>query len=220
MRVVDLTHEISPGIRVFPGSPQPAFIKWSKFDTHGYDSEVMFLSTHTGTHMDAPCHFTLNGKSIDQIDVNRFICKETILLKIEKETNELITRRDIMDCGLSIEKNDSIIFDTGWEKHYDKKENQKTEDYVMANPGLGADASQFLVESKVNAVAIDSPSIDAGTDNNFISHKILLSNNVLVIENLCNLEKLSSGQRFTFIVTPLKLVHATGSPIRAIGIIE
>lgn len=220
MKVVDLTHEISPCIRVFPGSPQPAFIRWSKFDTHGYDSEVMFLSTHTGTHMDAPCHFTLNGESIDQIDVNRFICKDALLLKIEKETNELITRRDIMDCGVNIEKNDSIIFNTGWEKHYDKEENQKTEDYVMANPGLGEDASRFLVESKVNAVAIDSPSIDAGIDHNFISHKILLSNNVLVIENLCNLEKLSSGQRFTFIVTPLKLVHATGSPIRAIGIVE
>ncbi|MGB6670892.1 MAG: cyclase family protein [Candidatus Nitrosopolaris sp.] len=220
MKVVDLTHEISPCIRVFPGSPQPAFIRWSKFDTHGYDSEVMFLSTHTGTHMDAPCHFTLNGESIDQIDVNRFICKDALLLKIEKETNELITRRDIMDCGVNIEKNDSIIFNTGWEKHYDKEENQKTEDYVMANPGLGEDASRFLVESKVNAVAIDSPSIDAGIDHNFISHKILLSNNVLVIENLCNLEKLSNGQRFTLIVTPLKLVHATGSPIRAIGIVE
>jgi kynurenine formamidase len=50
MKVVDLPLEISPNIRVFPGSPKPSFIRWSKFDIHGYDSEVMFLSTHTGTH--------------------------------------------------------------------------------------------------------------------------------------------------------------------------
>jgi arylformamidase len=67
MKVIDLTRDISPGIKIFPGSPQPAFIRWSKFDTHGYQSEVMFLSTHTGTHKDAPCHFTLNDKSIDQM---------------------------------------------------------------------------------------------------------------------------------------------------------
>ena len=72
----------------FRDPPQPAFIKWSKFDTHGYDSEVSVFGTHTGTHMDAPCHFTLNGKSINQIDVNRFVCKDALLLKIEKETNE------------------------------------------------------------------------------------------------------------------------------------
>jgi arylformamidase len=220
MTVVDLTRGISPDIKVFPGSPQPAFVRWSKFDTHGYDSEVMFLSTHTGTHMDAPCHFTLDGKSIDQIDVERFICKDALLLKIRKKRNELITRHDIIDCGVSIKKNDSIVFHTGWEKQYYKKDNKKTGDYVMANPGLRADASGFLVDCKVNAVAIDSPSIDAGTTNNFISHKILLSNDVLVIENLCNLEKLSGARRFTLIVTPLKLVRATGSPIRAIGIVD
>ena len=220
MTVIDLTRVISPGIKVYPGSPQPAFVRWSKFDTQGYDSEVMFLSTHTGTHMDAPCHFTLDGKSIDQIDVKRFICKDALLLKVRKERNELITRRDIIDCGVSIKKNDSIIFDTAWEKQYCKKDSKKTEDYVMANPGLGADASQFLVDRKVNAVAIDSPSIDAGTNNNFISHKTLLSNDVLVIENLCNLQKLNRALRFTLIVTPLKLVRATGSPIRAIGIVD
>jgi arylformamidase len=91
MDIVDLTREISQDSRVFPGSPRPSFIKWSKFDTHGYDSEVMFLSTHTGTRMDAPCHFTLDAKSIDQISVRRFISKDTVLLKIEKEANELIT---------------------------------------------------------------------------------------------------------------------------------
>ena len=51
MRVIDLTMKISPHTLVFPGSPQPSFIAWSTFAAHGYDSEVVHMSTHTGTHM-------------------------------------------------------------------------------------------------------------------------------------------------------------------------
>ena len=46
-RVIDLTREIGVNTRVFPGSPLPAMISWSKMDVHGYDSEVVFLNTHT-----------------------------------------------------------------------------------------------------------------------------------------------------------------------------
>jgi arylformamidase len=220
MKVVDLTLGISSNIRVFPGSPQPSFIKWSKFDIHGYDSEVMFLSTHTGTHMDAPCHFISGTATIDEIEVNRFVCNNALLLKIEKESNQTISRNDIIGVekeedddggGEEIKEKDTIVFFTGWENHIEK------DNYISDNPGLSADAAKYLAEKKVNAVAIDSPSIDPGIDNSFKSHKILLSNNILIIENLCNLEKFN-GRRFNLIITPLKLIGVTGSPVRAIGI--
>ena len=66
MKVINLTLGISSNIKVFSGSPQPSFIKWSKFDVHGYDSEVMFMSTHTGTHMDAPSHFISGRATINE----------------------------------------------------------------------------------------------------------------------------------------------------------
>lgn len=212
MKVIDLTLGISPNIRVFPGSPQPYFIRWSKFDIHGYDSEVMFLSTHTGTHIDAPSHFISGADNIHQVEINRFICKNALLLKMEKEANQMITRDDIIESGSDIHEKDTIIFSTGWEKHYEKDNN-----YVSDNPGLSADAAKYLVEKKVNAVAIDGPSIDIGVDSSFTAHKIFLSNDILIIENLCNLEKLDN-QRLTLIVTPLKLIGVSGSPVRAIGI--
>ena len=218
MKVVDLTLGISSNIRVFPGSPQPSFIKWSKFDIHGYDSEVMFLSTHTGTHMDAPSHIISGTATIDEIKVNRFVCNNALLLKIEKESNQTISRNDIIDGekdddgdGEEIKENDTIVFFTGWERQIEK------DNYISDNPGLSTDAAKYLAEKKVNAVAIDGPSIDPGTDNSFKAHKILLSNDILIIENLCNLEKFNTG-RFTLIITPLKLISASGSPVRAIGI--
>ena len=79
MRVIDLTMRITPSIRVYPGSPQPSFIPWSKFDHQGYDSEAMFMSTHTGTHVDAPSHFKPGLASIDAGADSKFTAHNILL---------------------------------------------------------------------------------------------------------------------------------------------
>jgi kynurenine formamidase len=215
MKIVDLTLEITSDMVTFPGYPMPNFIKWSKFDIQGYVSEVMFLGTHTGTHMDAPFHFNPNGQTIDQVEVNRYICNNAILIKIHKNANETITSDDIIrNSKYEIKEKDTVVFSTGWEKQIKQKDN-----YVRNNPGLSKDAAEYLVEKKVNAIGIDCPSIDIGIDTALIVHKTLLSNEILVIENLCNLYKFTNG-KFRLLVTPLKLAGASGSPIRAIGIEE
>ena len=215
MKIVDLTLEITSDMITFPGYPMPNFIKWSKFDTQGYVSEVMFLSTHTGTHMDAPFHFNPNGQTIDQVEVDRYICNNAILMKIQKNANEMITSGDITrNSKYEIKEKDTVVFSTGWEKQIKQKDN-----YIRNNPGLSKDAAEYLVEKKVNAIGIDSPSIDRGIDSALIVHKTLLSNEILVIENLCNLYKFTN-EKFTLLATPLKLAGASGSPVRAIGIEE
>jgi kynurenine formamidase len=66
-------------------------------------------------------------------------------------------------------------------------------------------------------VGIDSPSIDLGSDSRFLAHYILLNKGILVLENLCNLQKIL-GICFNLVVLPLKLKGATGSPVRAIAL--
>lgn len=127
----------------------------------------------------------------------------------------MITSHDIIrNSKYEIKEKDTVVFSTGWEKQIKEKDN-----YMKNNPGLSKDAAEYLVEKKVNAVAIDCPSIDIGTDSGFIAHKMLLSNQILVIENLCNLYRFNN-EKFTLLIIPLKLVGASGSPIRAIGIEE
>lgn len=210
MQVVDLTMKIMPSMRVFPGSPTPSFISWSKFDTHGYDSEVMFMSTHTGTHIDAPSHFAPGMPSIDKILPSRFVTN-AVLIKVPKSANQLIVPEDILE-GLPINQADTVVFVTGWEKQIASK------NYMTKNPGLSADAAKYLIKKKVNAVAIDGPSIDAGFDNKFTAHRILLPAGILLVENLCNLGRIAK-ERFTLVISPLKLTGATGSPVRALAII-
>jgi kynurenine formamidase len=207
--IIDLTLKISPSIRVFPGSPQSCLIPWNTFSAHSYDSEAVFMSTHTGTHMDAPSHFIRGGDSIDRISPGRFVAEATIA-KIPKKPNGLVKVSDIKDH--EIRENDAVVIATGWEKHIRQK------NYMTENPGLSASAARYLVRKKVSVVAIDGPSIDAGSDARFTAHKILLANNVLVLENLCNVSRITK-KRFTLAMAPLKLEGSTGSPVRAFALL-
>jgi arylformamidase len=210
MQVIDLTRRISSSIRVFPGSPQPCFIQWSKFDCHGYDSELMFMSTHTGTHVDAPCHFKPGLASIDMIPAHRLVCN-AVLIRAEKRASQLIEQQDL---GNQIRQGDTVVIATGWEKHADSR------NYMTENPGLSKQAARYLAKKEVNAVGIDCPSIDAGTDSRFTAHNILLPHNILAVENLCNLDRIArSSSKFTLIISPLKLGGATGSPARVLALV-
>ena len=229
MQVFDLTMKITPSIRVFPGSPQPSFIPWSRFDVNGYDSEAMFMNTHTGTHVDAPCHFKPGLASIDMIPPDRLVCNAT-LIRVEKKANQLIEQQDLGDD--QIIQGCAVVISTGWEKR------SGNSNYMSENPGLSKQAARYLSRKKVNAVAIDSPSIDAGADTKekFVAHNILLSSNILVVENLCNLDKIARRKSssssnsnssatttatttFTLIISPLKLGGATGSPARVLALL-
>jgi arylformamidase len=211
---IDLTLEISNKLPSFPGSPRPQFISWADKKNDGYNLELIFLSSHSGTHIDAPFHFIDKGLKIDQIPLKRLVVTNARLCKIRKGPNEIITRKEITSFEAKngkIEHDDTVIFATGWWKNLQKK------NYFTENPGLSISAARYLSDKMVNLVGIDSPSIDAGKDSKFHAHHILLRKGILILENLSNLQKIP-GTRFSLIVLPLKLARATGSPVRAIAI--
>jgi len=212
VKPIDLTLTISESIPSFPGSPKPQFISWSNLKEDGYNLELLFLSSHTGTHLDAPFHFIKNGMKIHQIPLNRLLGK-AVLIKLEKTKNTKISKIDIT---LFEKKNgkipnfSSIFFYTGWQK------NLKKDNYFTENPGLDISAAKYLVSKNINLVGIDSPSKDLGKDESFNVHNILSKNNILIVENLTNLNKILTKE-FNFTILPLKLIDATGSPVRAIA---
>ena len=212
VKPIDLTLTISESIPSFPGSPKPQFISWSNLKEDGYNLELLFLSSHTGTYLDAPYHFVKNGLKINQIPLDRLIGK-AILIKIKKTKNNAITKSDIIlfeRKNGKIPNKSSIFFFTGWQKNLQKK------NYFTENPGLDISAAKYIASKKTNLVGIDSPSIDLGNDELFNVHHIFSKNNILIVENLTNLKKISSKE-FNFTILPLKLKDITGSPVRAIA---
>lgn len=212
MKPIDLTITISQDIPSFPGSPRPHFIPWAEIKKEKYNLEMLFLSTHTGTHVDAPYHFMKNGKKIHQIGPERFLC-DAILIKVKGTPNYRITKNDIVQFESkngAIPAGSAVIFHTRWNENLSKR------GFFEQNPGLSTSAARYLVSKRVNLVGIDSPSIDAGADGLFSAHKILLKSDVLILENLCYLDKIKKT-RFGIIALPLKIHGATGSPVRAIA---
>jgi kynurenine formamidase len=215
MKILDLTLMVSDKIPTFPGSPQPNFIPWENIKDDGYNLELLFLSSHTGTHLDAPYHFIGSGTKIHEINPNRLI-RDAILIKLQKKSNRVITKTDILKFEKTHGKipiGSTVIFWTAWQKmlHDDS--------YFIKNPGLSITAAKYLVSKKTNLVGIDSPSIDFQASKRFSVHHIFSKNNILILENLANLEKIKSW-KFHLIVLPLKLKNATGSPVRAIAVLE
>ena len=215
MKLLDLTLTVSENIPTFPGSPQPSFVQDKNIKNDGYNSELLFLSSHTGTHLDAPYHFQEKGEKIHEISLKRLV-SSAILVKSRKKGDQLITKTDIQKFEKKhgkIPSGSSVIFWTGWQKMI------KNTSYFIRNPGLSTAAAKYLVSKKINLVGTDSPSIDLGKDKRFPVHHIFSKNNVLIVENLTNLEKIRSS-KFHFVVLPLKLKGATGSPVRAIAFVE
>ena len=215
MKVIDLTLTVSEKIPTFPGSPKPHFIEWETIPKDGYNLELLFLSTHTGTHIDAPFHFMKSGKKIHEIKPERLV-NEAVLIKVGKNSNRSISKTDIQNFEQKngkIENGSTVIFYTGWQKNLNK------EFYFTKNPGLSVSAAKYLISKKINMVGIDSPSIDLGTDSKFSVHHVLAKNNILIVENLANLGMIKSNN-FHLITSPLKLKNATGSPIRAFGFVD
>ena len=215
MKVIDLTLTVSGKIPTFPGSPQPNFIPWENIKEDGYNLELLFLSSHTGTHMDAPHHFLEKGSKIHEISLEKLV-SEAALIKSKKNGGEIITKTDIQKFEKKhgkIEGFSSVIFQTGWQRKLQKKY------YFTNNPGLSVSAAKYLASKKISLVGIDSPSIDVGTDSKFSVHQIFAKKGMLIVENLANLDKIKSS-KIHLVVLPLKLKNATGSPVRAIAFVE
>ena len=215
MKVIDLTLTVSNKIPTFPGSPQPNFIPWEKIKDDGYNLELLFLSTHTGTHLDAPHHFLEKGAKIHEISLKKLV-SEAVLIQSRKKAGKVITKTDIQKFEKKHGKIDdfsSVIFLTGWQRNLQKKY------YFTKNPGLSVSGAEYLASKKINLVGIDSPSIDLGTDSKFSVHQIFAKKGMLIVENLANLDKIKSS-KFHLVVLPLKLKNATGSPVRAVAFVE
>ncbi|MBA3750191.1 MAG: cyclase family protein, partial [Nitrosopumilus sp.] len=197
---------------VFPGSSNLKILKWSNYDLHGYDSEMIFTSTHLGTHIDAPIHFNPSGESVENIPLRKIVILDnTKVLKIIKNDDENIDIKEVRKYD--IKKNDTILVYTGWST------NRFKDKYFKKNPGLSKQTAEYLMDLEINLVGIDTPNIDPALDKEFNAHKIFSSRGIPIIENLINLDKINRDN-FIFVALPLKLKNCSGSPIRAIALIN
>ncbi|MEM1944844.1 MAG: cyclase family protein [Nitrososphaerota archaeon] len=213
MQVIDLSQEISRQTQVFPTYPSPYFILWTKRETYGFEAEVMMMAVHTGTHVDAPYHFTPHGVSISDVAPDSLMGEAVVVDVSWVAGRQLITLPTFIEAlgksGVELRVGDIVLVRTGWDRHLG------TERYITDYPGLAAEVARYLASRGVKVLGVDTPNPDHPDDGSFPVHNTLLPREILIIENLTGLERIPS-QRLRFIGLPLKLKGLSGSPIRAV----
>ncbi len=207
---IDLTQPMGSGMPAYPADPPVEIVAYRSHDTDGYAATQLRLGTHSGTHVDAPSHFLVDGATIDSYPPARFFGAGVVLdLRAGPRELDEATMRAAATAAGGLETGDFAVLWTGWDTHFG-------DDFMVEHPFLTPDAAQVLLETGVSLVATDALNVDSSEGGEFPVHPLLLGADVLIVENLRGLAALGSGRAF-FAFVPLRLKGLDGSPIRALS---
>lgn len=196
---------------IYPGEPKPEFNPHFRLKYDKVNVTRLTMSSHTGTHVDAPKHFISNGQGVDNVSLNKFIGETVILDVSKKEVGHGITDTELDINEKMVKANDILLLYTGTSKDWNKNEN-RTKNFTYLEPTAAA----WIVDHNIKSVGIDSSSMEKFGFKEGLTHKKLLSNGVGIIEGInSNLRKFVRTRMF-LVCLPLLLKDADGSPARAI----
>ncbi len=209
-KIIDLSHTISEDMTIYPGSEKPSLLNIATIIENGFNELEINISTHTGTHVDAPAHILSDGKTLDQYSIKSFFGKGLV---IDCTNSNSIEKSVIKNSIANKIEPDFLIFRTGWDRYWNNN------NYFNNYPILTYEAAEFISNLSLSGVGIDAPSFDHFNSVELPNHNTLLRSGFILIENLCNLSLLPEDV-ILFSFLPLKIKDTDGSPIRAIAILE
>ncbi len=199
--IIDLSVLLDESTPVYPGDPKLQIEIAATFENSGNLGHCLSMGTHAGTHIDAPAHKIQDGRTLDTFSVDSFTGNGRCIAISDRTFDlETIMKADILE-------GDIVMFNTGMSRHF--HEPAYSEDF----PVMSEEIAQYLVKCKVKMVGVDTCSID--NEPNFPIHKILFENDILIIENLTNLERLE-GLESVIYALPIRL-DLDGAPARVIA---
>ena len=203
---IDISVPLRTSMVSWPGDPEPILERISEIE-RGDMANVTFLrlTAHTGTHMDAPCHFLAGKEGIDTFPLEVGVGPPAF----SRFRSRFQAFRPSFLRTRTFSRGDRILFKTRNSQHrWDLKEFQR------GFTGLSASAAQYLVDRGVQLVGIDYLSIGVFEGDGSETHQILLGAKVWILEGL-DLGKIEEGV-YDLICLPLRIAGSDGSPARAI----
>jgi kynurenine formamidase len=220
-KVVDLSHTLEEGI--------PAWPTHARFGRTIYEDYALgnvarhygtTMSEHTGTHMDAPLHFIQSGPAhygSDQIPLDRLVGRAVTIETTSLEAGgflEVETLRAWEENG-PIEAGDRVLFRYGSDTRWATGPEGRS--FLEDWPVLSREVAGYLVEKGISLVGCDTIAVDAAGSRENPAHHILLGNEVYIVENLKNLDRLPPFS--LFVALTLKIRDGSGSPVRAVALL-
>ena len=214
MKVIDLTQMISDDMPVFPGTAPASLEVVNTYETDGFRETMFRMTSHTGTHMDAPYHLFPERTKLDEMAAAQFVGKALVIDCTDVEEGGIIGMERIEAVKEMADEAEFLLFRTGWDVNWGKDK------YFGSYPVVSKEICQYALDSGKKGLGFDTIGIDPVVEMDLPRHKMLLSQmDIVIIENLTNLGEIGGGL-FTFAALPLRYKDADGSPIRAIAMIE
>jgi arylformamidase len=202
MNLIDISRRLGQNIPTWPGDTLFSFqVSWSKEESGSVNVGKLEMSTHTGTHVDAPFHFDDKGKRIYDLDLNIYVGKALVVDMLNKDSVGASDFHGIDLCGV-----ERILLRTNsW-----SDPSQFPETITYLRPDLGA----FLAEHGVRLIGVDVPSVDPIDSKELAAHHSLNEHGVHILESI-DLSDVKPGL-YELIALPLPLEEGDGSPVRAV----
>ena len=233
--IVDLSHEFSDETVYWVTSREFELdtVYQGQTEKGYYYSAYNFATAeHGGTHIDAPIHFAEGGQTVDEIPLEKLMgpaIKIDVSARAFDNPDYLISVADLTSWEAeqhAIPEGSIVLLQTGFSSYYPDKAKYlgtaERGEKALADlhfPGLSPEAAEWLVTNrKINAIGIDTPSIDYGQSTDFQSHVILLEQNIPAFENLTRLEQLPA-KGFKVIALPMKIKGGSGAPLRIVALL-
>jgi arylformamidase len=208
-RIIDLSLPIYHGCPGMPLDPKCAVIVHHTIDSMKYNITQLSLSTHQGTHLDAPFHFFNKGISVDELELSKCAGPTEIFDLPGLKARYSLTPADLRPYQSKIKKGSRIILRTNWWKKFPKKQ------YFFDGPMISVQLAQYLAKKKIAMLGVETPGVHPVEWEKV--HKTLLKAGIIIVEGLAYLNKIKKDRIF-FVALPLKIKGRDGSPVRAIAI--
>jgi kynurenine formamidase len=216
-RFVELSHQIVPGMKTYPGLPEPTVDVVVDYEAsrQRYQNQAEFyianlhLCGNTGTYVDSPRHRYRAGVDLAGLSLERLANLPTVIVDAT-QAGRAIGSDSFRELDLA---GSAILFRTDFSQRWG------TESYFTENPFLTAAASELLVSKRAAFVGIDSLNIDDVGDPSRPAHTRLLAAGIPICEHMTNLQALpASGARLHAV--PIAWVGGGTFPVRAYAVVD
>ena len=204
----DLTQPLNQDTPHFPGDP--AFRREPIPGQDPWRISQIAMSSHNGTHLDAPLHRVEGGATIDQLPLERLTGKALVVSATGLPANAPIPASVLDALSVPVWPGWIALIHTGWERYW-------RDEHYFRHPYLSPELAHRLVDSGCKLVAIDALSVDSTADNGEAAHVILMNRDVLIAENLRGLGDLDPGRPYGVACLPLPMTGSDGSPVRLVA---
>ncbi len=222
--VVDMSHPLSAKFPTYMGDAGIEMERLAEIGSDGYNMKRWHVVEHSGTHLDAPIHFSEAGQTMSEVPVDHLVAPLAVIdiqERAERDPDAVVRPEDIKAWEKQhgpIPDGAAVAMHSGWASRVRGEGFRNAdEEGVMHFPGFHPDAAKYLMETGAVGLAVDTLSLDPGPSEDFETHYAWLPSNRWGLECVRNLDRVPP-RGATLVVGAPKVEGATGGPTRVLAL--